>query len=188
MTTTTQRHPPPRGGVGAARRPDHLARPGRGPRPGSPAGPAGTRTAPPQRPYAPPAPPVRSAPSARPAPSAPGRPANRGAAPRTPFVFLVVGLLSGGLICLLLLNTILAAGTFQITSLQQSNAALARQQQALQQQIANSQAPETLARRARQLGMVPVRDPRFVSLPSGRVYGQAQGPATAHRPATGTGH
>jgi hypothetical protein len=88
-----------------------------------------------------------------------------------PFVFLLVGLLSGGLICLLVLNTVLAAGAFQITSLQQSNAGLARQQQALQQQIAYSESPGTLARRARQLGMVPVKAPLFVNVKTGRIAG-----------------
>ncbi|MGE5287885.1 MAG: hypothetical protein ACM3ML_11905 [Micromonosporaceae bacterium] len=106
-----------------------------------------------------------------------GPAAARHGAPRTPFVFLVVGLLSGGLVSLLLLNTVLAAGTFQITSLQQSNAGLARQQQALQQQIANSESPGTLAQRARQLGMIPVSDPLFVNLNSGRIAGRVTGRA-----------
>jgi Septum formation initiator len=114
-------------------------------------------------------------------PVAPVAPAEQAAAsrlraPRTPFVFLLVGLLSGGLICLLVLNTVLAAGTFQITSLQQSNAGLARQQQALRQQIANSESPATIARRARRLGMVPVKTPLFVNVKSGRIAGRP-GPA-----------
>jgi Tfp pilus assembly protein PilN len=104
----------------------------------------------------------------RPAPSP-------GAARRPPFVFLVVGLLSGGLICLLLLNTVLAAGTFQMTSLQQTNAILARQQQELQQQIAYAESPSAIAQRAKQLGMVPVSQPRFVNLKSGRSNGRQPG-------------
>jgi hypothetical protein len=99
--------------------------------------------------------------------------ASRQGAPRTPFIFLLVGLLSGGLICLLVLNTVLAAGAFQITSLQQSNAGLARQQQSLRQQIADSESPGTIARRAKQLGMVPVKTPLFVNLKSGRIVGHA---------------
>ncbi|HUK71516.1 MAG TPA: hypothetical protein VLW50_22585 [Streptosporangiaceae bacterium] len=90
---------------------------------------------------------------------------------RQPFVFLVVGLLSGGLVCLLLLNTVLAAGAFQTMSLQQSNATLARQQQELQQEVAEAESPSAIAQRARQLGMVPVSQPRFVNLKSGRIYG-----------------
>lgn len=82
----------------------------------------------------------------------------------------MVGLLSGGLICLLLLNTVLAAGTFRMTSLQQANAALARQHQALQQQVLYSESPAAIAKRARKLGMVAVSQPRFVNLKSGRIY------------------
>ena len=92
------------------------------------------------------------------------------AAPLPPFVLLVVGLLSGGLICLLLLNTVLAAGTFRMTSLQQANAALARQHQALQQQVLYSESPAAIAKRARKLGMFAVSQPRFVNLKSGRIY------------------
>ena len=90
-------------------------------------------------------------------------------------MFLVVGLLGGGLICLLLLNTVLAAGTFQMTSLQQANATLARQQQELQQQIAYARSPSAIAQRAKKLGMIAVSQPRFVNLKSGRIYGQTPG-------------
>jgi hypothetical protein len=93
-----------------------------------------------------------------------------GASRRPPFVFLVVGLLSGGLVCLLLLNTVLAEGTFQVTSLQQANATLARQQQELQQEVAAAQSPGAIAQQASQLGMVPVSQPSFVNLESGRIY------------------
>jgi hypothetical protein len=103
------------------------------------------------------------------------------AAPRPPFVFLVLGLLSGGLICLLLLNTVLAAGTFQMTSLQQANANLALQQQELEQQIALAESPAALAQRARQLGMLPVRQPLFVNPASGRIYGRPAGTAAGTR-------
>jgi len=88
-------------------------------------------------------------------------------------VFLVVGLLSGGLICLLLLNTVLAAGTFRMTSLQQANATLARQQQALQQQILYAESPAAIAQRARKLGMIAVANPQFVNVKSGRIYSQS---------------
>ena len=101
---------------------------------------------------------------------------------RPPFVFLVVGLLSGGLVCLLLLNTVLAAGTFQMTSLQQANAALARQQQELKQQIAYAQSPSAIAAQAKELGMAPVSQPRYLNLKSGHIYGQyGQAPGLVSR-------
>jgi hypothetical protein len=68
-------------------------------------------------------------------------------------VFLVVGLLGGGLLCLLIINTILATGAFQITALQQGNVALAQQVQTLQAQIAAEESPASLAHRAAALGM-----------------------------------
>ena len=87
-----------------------------------------------------------------------------------PFIFLVVGLLGGGLVCLLVLNTILASGSFQLTSLQQANTGLTQQEQQLQQQIAQQESPGAIDTEARKLGMVPVKTPHFVNLHSGRVY------------------
>jgi hypothetical protein len=143
-------------------------RPQRRPRPQRTAVP-GYQTAPGRpRPRVPP----RAVPDQRPPTAQPG-PGGVRAARRPPFVFLVVGLLGGGLVCLLLLNTVLAAGAFQMTSLQQANAALARQQQELKQQIAYAQSPNAIAHRARQLGMVPVSQPRVLNLKSGHIYSQA---------------
>jgi uncharacterized protein HemX len=104
------------------------------------------------------------------------RPAARGQLrPRTPFVLLLVGLLAGGLVCLLMLNTTLAQGAFQITGLQQRNATLTQQVQALQQQTAAEEAPSSIAARARQLGMQPVGRLRFINMKTGRIHSQ---PAT----------
>jgi cell division protein FtsB len=87
-----------------------------------------------------------------------------------PFVFLLVGLLGGGLVCLLVLNTILASGSFQLTSLQQSNATLGQREQQLQAQIAEEESPGELAAEARKLGMVPASQPHFINLKTGRAY------------------
>ncbi len=137
--------------------------------------------------------PVRDRPSARPGPSrtAPARPA-RQAAParprasspprrqdaaaagaarssRTPFVFLIVGLLGGGLLCLLLINTILDTGAYQITQLQQQNATMVQRTQELQAQVAYEESPMVLAKQARRLGM---REPSllyFLDLRKGKI-------------------
>jgi cell division protein FtsB len=93
-----------------------------------------------------------------------------------PFIFLVVGLLGGGLVCLLVLNTILASGAFQLTSLQQSNTNLAQRAETLQQQIAQEESPGVIAAEARELGMVPVRQPHFINLKTGRIYGTSATP------------
>ncbi len=91
---------------------------------------------------------------------------------RTRFVFLVVALLGGGLLCLLLVNTILATGAFKITALQQGNVALAQREQALQAQIAAEEAPSALAERARALGMVAPPLVHFLDLKTGRIISQ----------------
>ena len=94
---------------------------------------------------------------------------------RTPFIVFVTALLGGGLICLLVINTILATGSYQITSLQQAQAARAQQVQVLRQQVAEDSAPSMIAKRARELGMVMPPLTRFLNLKSGRIIRQ---PAT----------
>ena len=133
----------------------------------------------------PPAPGPRSAPP-RPGPARPPRapPASRahrasharGAATagvarssRTPFVFLVVGLLGGGLLCLLLINTILDTGSYQITQLQQENVTLVQQTQELQARVAQEESPAVLAGKASQLGMQEPGLLRFLDLRKGKI-------------------
>jgi uncharacterized protein HemX len=87
-------------------------------------------------------------------------------------VLLLVALLGGGLICLLLINTTLAQGSFQITAMQQQNAALTQQVQALQQQTTQQESPTSIAARAQQLGMQPVGRLRFINLKNGRIYSE----------------
>ena len=94
---------------------------------------------------------------------------------RTPFIMFVTALLGGGLICLLVINTILATGAYQITSLQQAQVARAQQVQALKQQVAEASAPSVIAERARELGMVEPPLTKFLNLKSGRIIRQ---PAT----------
>jgi cell division protein FtsB len=131
--------------------------------------PAGTATRPATRPGTRPA----ARPATRPDTGAAARPRRRvatadGAAPRMPFVLLVVGLLGGALVSLLLLNTVLAKDAFTLTELQRGNKQLAERQQALEEEIARADSPETLARRARELGMVPATTPRFVRVDGGQ--------------------
>ncbi len=155
------------------------------------------------RPVRPPRP-VPSTPPASPAPSIPrSRPAGAAAAPgpagagavgaardrdrhaarrratsRTPFILLVLGLLSGGLVCLLVINTTLAAASYKIDNLQQSNAAATQQVQELQQQVASEESPGSIEQRALRLGMRTQQVLNFVDLKTGRRYtmpSQAQG-------------
>jgi hypothetical protein len=90
------------------------------------------------------------------------RASHASAAPRAPFILLVLGLLGGGLVCLLVINTTLGATSFKITQLQQTGTALAEQQQSLQQQVSAEEAPAQVEQRAYQLGMRPVAHPHFL--------------------------
>jgi len=95
---------------------------------------------------------------------------------RTPFILLVLGLLGGGLVCLLVINTTLAAGSFRISALQQGNAQASQRVEELQQQVAAEESPSSIEQRALRLGlrMQPVLN--FVDLRTGRRYAT---PATA---------
>ncbi len=90
-----------------------------------------------------------------------------------PFVLLVFALLGGGLICLLVINTTLATAQFRISNLQQGNTSLSQQEQTLQQQIAADEAPATISRRARQLGMREQKRLTFLNARTGHIYQQA---------------
>jgi len=90
-----------------------------------------------------------------------------------PFVFLIVGLLGGGLLCLLLINTILDTGTYRITTLQQ-HVTLLQQTQALQAQIAHEESPSVLAARAIKLGMSEPGLLHFVDLRKRRIENEPQ--------------
>ncbi|MGW4734823.1 septum formation initiator family protein [Streptomyces shenzhenensis] len=89
-------------------------------------------------------------------------PAGRARAARTPFVFLVVLLLGGGLIGLLVLNSALSEGSFRLDDLQKRTKSLTDEEQALRRDIDAYSAPDALQRRARELGMVPGGDPAFL--------------------------
>ncbi|MGV9285082.1 septum formation initiator family protein [Streptomyces sp. NPDC003730] len=103
----------------------------------------------------------------------------RGQAARAPFVLLVVVLLGGGLIGLLVLNSALSEGSFQLDDLKQQTKELTDEEQALQRDIDAYSAPQALQRRARELGMVPGGDPAFLD-PDGTVKGSpSPAPAAA---------
>ncbi|MEI5100065.1 septum formation initiator family protein [Streptomyces sp. PmtG] len=102
-------------------------------------------------------------------------PAGPSQAARTPFTLLVVLLLGGGLIGLLVLNSSLNEGSFQLSKLKKETQELTDDEQQLQREVDAYAAPEALQRRARELGMVPGGDPAFLS-PDGTVRG-VPGPA-----------
>ena len=144
------------------------------------------RPAPASRPPTAPRPGVGRRPAARPVPDAGGIPnvrtaprpaAARGGRPavtfpgthRLPFVLLLCGLLGGALVSALVISTTLAAGSFEISKLQNSTIGQDRQLQSLQEQVAQAQSAQQIATRATQLGMRPVGELRFVDLKTGKL-------------------
>ncbi|MEV7174220.1 hypothetical protein AB0O18_31550 [Streptomyces sp. NPDC093224] len=101
-----------------------------------------------------------------------------------PFVLLVVALLAGGLISLLLLNSALNEGSFQLSRLKKETTALTDEEQALQRDVDAYSAPDALQRRAHELGLVPGGSPVFLG-PDGSVSGSAA-PAQAPAPPSPT--
>ncbi|MFI1850009.1 septum formation initiator family protein [Streptomyces sp. NPDC020480] len=108
------------------------------------------------------------------------------AARRTPFVLLVVVLLGSGLIALLLLNSSLNQGSFELSRLEKQTTELSDERQALQQEVDRLSAPDALERQARRLGMVPGGSPAFLN-PDGSVSGvpgsESGAPSVARAPA-----
>lgn len=99
-------------------------------------------------------------------------PSARSSAAKTPFVVVVVTLLVGGLLGLLLLNMVVAQGSFELHALAKQGKALDQREQDLAGRVQALQAPGVLAQRATSLGMVPGGPPAFLQLPSGKVLGQ----------------
>ena len=164
-----------RGGVST------ITRPGVRPRP-TPAG----RPAPASRPPTGQRPGLRQRPGTRPVPDVGGIPnvrtapppgASRGGSPavalpgthRLPFVLLLCGLLGGALVCALVISTTLAAGSFEISKLQNSTITQARQLQSLQEQVAQAKSATQIETRAAQLGMRPLGELRFIDLKTGKL-------------------
>lgn len=92
---------------------------------------------------------------------------------RASFVFLVLAVLSLGLVCLLVVNTALARNSFTVSELQRTNVELAERSQALQEDLARAASPAVLARSARELGMMPAGSVAYVRLADGTISGRA---------------
>lgn len=91
--------------------------------------------------------------------------------PRVPFVALILVLVVGGVLGILVVNTKIAENAFRIERLKQSGAALDIQQQELQREIAQAEAPGNLTAAARKLGMVAGGNPAYIRLQDGKIIG-----------------
>jgi hypothetical protein len=100
---------------------------------------------------------------------------------RAPFAVLVFGLLGGGLVLLLGLNTASAANELRRHDLAARDESVAASLVEMRNAVAASAAPQNLARHAAEYGMVPAGNPAFLvvgAAGSVRVLGSAA-PATA---------
>jgi hypothetical protein len=84
---------------------------------------------------------------------------------------LLLGLLGGGLVCLLVVNTTLAANSIEIIKLQQTNSARSARIQQLEQKVGAEQSAAAIEAKARELGMRTVGMPTYVDLRTGSLTG-----------------
>lgn len=98
-------------------------------------------------------------------------------AARVPFVVLVSLVLLGGVIGLLFFNTSMQQASFAATSLERQATALTAREQTLKMELDRLRDPQSVARRAQQMGMVPAVSPAFLDLRDGSVLG-VPAPAT----------
>lgn len=89
------------------------------------------------------------------------------------FLMLIAALLSVTLVAILILNTVLAKGSFARYELVKHNSQLGVVEQDLAQQVASLESPFELEKRARELGMVPAPNPVYIDLATGQVLGDA---------------
>jgi septum formation initiator len=94
-------------------------------------------------------------------------------AARTPFVLLIVALLASGMLGLLFLNASVNEGSFELSELRRQTQELTDEEQELQAEVDAYSAPDALAERARELGMVPGGPPAFLA-PDGSVLGEPE--------------
>ncbi len=109
--------------------------------------------------------------------------------PRAGLAVVCLALLVAGLVGLLLLNVSLERGAYVLRDQQVRSDQLRERQQALREELQQLQAPQSLARRAEALGMVPSSNVAFKRLSDGRVLGvpgraaAAPSPTVARTPA-----
>ncbi|EKA62154.1 hypothetical protein ACWDHH_04885 [Janibacter hoylei] len=98
-------------------------------------------------------------------------PADRSGSPW--FAVLCVALLLAGLAAVLGLNTSMAQDSFKVSALEARSASLADTEDSLAQSINAKSAPQNLATRADELGMVPAQSAAFIDVDQGKVLGVA---------------
>jgi hypothetical protein len=110
---------------------------------------------------------------------------------RAPFVAMLLIIVVAGVVGILVLSTLINANQFQLNDLQNKQSGLNQQEQQLQQNLAQQQAPGSVVNDARRLGLVPAGTLGYIQMPDGSVVGipdpAAQSPSvTAETNQSGT--
>jgi cell division protein FtsB len=93
---------------------------------------------------------------------------------RAPFVVLCFALLAVALLAVLVLNISVSTAQYQLVQLRSDQSTLTKQNQDLTQQVQNFEAPQNLAAKATQLGMVASTAKGQIDLSTLTVTGKAQ--------------
>lgn len=91
---------------------------------------------------------------------------------RTPFVVVVITVVSLGLIGLIFMSTVLQKQAFEIAKLDREATALKSQQESLAHELDRMKSPSGVASAAVRYGMVPNTNPVFLRLGDGKVIGR----------------
>lgn len=91
---------------------------------------------------------------------------------RTPFVVVVITVVSLGLIGLIFMSTVLQKQAFEIAKLDREATALKSQQESLAHELDRMKSPSGVASAAVRYGMVPNTNPVFLRLSDGKVIGR----------------
>ena len=97
----------------------------------------------------------------------------RSSAGRTPFVVVVLTVISLGLVGLIFMSTVLQSQSFELAKLDRQATALQTEQESLTHDLNMLKSPAGLASTAISYGMVPNANPVFLRLSDGKVIGKA---------------
>lgn len=101
-------------------------------------------------------------------------PRRRTTVARTPFLVILLGVLGLGMVGLVMLQTTVQQQSFELRKLEAQAKALSYQEAQLQAEADRRSTPAEVARRARELGMVPNPYPVYIDVTTGEVRGVAK--------------
>ncbi|ATG55324.1 hypothetical protein CFK41_11525 [Brachybacterium ginsengisoli] len=89
-----------------------------------------------------------------------------------PFTLLCTLIVVATLAALLYMNIQMSGTSYEITRLENQSQRLAEEGQSLAETNERMGTPQELARQAREIGMVPVSDPAYIDLDTGKIIGE----------------